>query len=271
MPELPEVETTRIGIAPHLLGETVKQVIIRNHDLRWPISRQLPRQMKGQEIRAVKRRGKYIVVFTTGHSLILHLGMTGHLRILTEARAAEKHDHVDVVFNSGTILRFTDYRRFGCLLMTRNDPYQHALLASLGPEPLEPEFDADYLYHRSRGRKQAIKTFIMDSKIVVGVGNIYANEALFMAGINPKRMAQRITHGRYEKLVAAIKEVLTMALKQGGTTLRDFTDSEGQPGYFRHELQAYDRGGEPCVNCHQPIKHIRQGQRSTYYCTRCQR
>ena len=270
MPELPEVETTRIGIVPHVLGEKIKGVIIRDRRLRWPIPKQLRKTLIGLCIHKLSRRGKYLLFHTEKGCMILHLGMSGSLRILTQDIPAEKHDHVDFVFESGSLLRFRDPRRFGCILWTTKDPEQHPLLSNLGPEPLSEELNTDYLFQKSRKRTQSVKTFIMDSHIVVGVGNIYANEALFAAGIHPKRKAGRITRERYEKLSATIKNVLKLALAKGGTTLRDFVNGQGEPGYFRHELQVYDRTGEPCIKCKLPIKVLRLGQRSTFYCSHCQ-
>ncbi len=270
MPELPEVETTRIGIAPYVLGETVKDVIIRDGRLRWPVPKQLRKTLAGASIRKLSRRGKYLLFHTETGCMILHLGMSGSLRILTGDIPAEKHDHVDFVFESGFSLRFRDPRRFGCILWTEDDPLQHNLLSHLGPEPLNDELDGEYLFRKARKRTQSIKTFIMDSHTVVGVGNIYANETLFAAGIHPQRKAGRITRERYGKLAVSIKDVLKKALAKGGTTLRDFVNVQGEPGYFRHELQVYDRGGEPCVICKSPIKVQRLGQRSTFYCPVCQ-
>jgi formamidopyrimidine-DNA glycosylase len=270
MPELPEVETTRIGIAPYVLGETVGDVIIRDGRLRWPVPGQFRKTFTGATIRKLSRRGKYLLFHTDRGCMILHLGMSGSLRILTFDTPAEKHDHVDVVFASGSRLRFRDPRRFGCILWTTEDPALHPLLSGLGPEPLDNELNGDYLFRKSRNRVQSVKTFIMDSRIVVGVGNIYANESLFASGIHPKRKAGRITKERYEKLSASIKKVLKQALGKGGTTLRDFVNGQGEPGYFRHELQVYDRANEPCVKCRSPVKVSRLGQRSTFYCSHCQ-
>lgn len=270
MPELPEVETTRIGIAPHVLGETISDVIIRERRLRWPVPGNLKQKLKGHSIRKLTRRGKYLIIHFDNGCMLLHLGMSGSLRILTTDTPAEKHDHADFVFKSGLRLRFRDPRRFGCILWTQDDPLRHELLASLGPEPLSDDLNGDYLFRKSRKRSQSIKTFLMDSRIMVGVGNIYANEALFAAGIHPNRKAGRITRERYGKLATAIKAVLKKALAKGGTTLRDFVNGNGEPGYFRMELQVYDRGGEPCKKCKTPIKVRRQGQRSTFYCPQCQ-
>ena len=271
MPELPEVETTRTGIAPHVVGETIEKVIIRDTRLRWPVPGQLKRIIAGRTVRRLSRRAKYLIFAFDNGCMLVHLGMSGNLRILTSPLKAEKHDHVDFVFTSGKILRFRDPRRFGCILWTEGDPLQHPLLVNLGPEPLGKDFNGEYLFHKSRGRSQSVKTFIMDSRIVVGVGNIYANEALFAAGIHPGRKAGNITRPRYQKLAGAIKEVLKKALAKGGTTLRDFVNGAGEPGYFRHELQVYDRAGEACIKCHAPIRVRRLGQRSTFYCPHCQK
>ena len=271
MPELPEVETTRKGIAPYVVGEVVKEIIIRERQLRWPIPLSLKRSLKNKLIRRLERRAKYLLFYTDNGCMLLHLGMSGSLRVLQEKQAPEKHDHVDIVFESGCSLRFRDPRKFGSILWTTDDPMVHKLIRHLGPEPLSEKFESTYLYVRSRKRTQAIKTFIMDSRIVVGVGNIYANEALFMAGINPAKKAGKISKAHFEKLVVAIKQVLNSAIEKGGTTLRDFINGEGNPGYFRNELQVYDRKGEACNNCKAPIKMIRLGQRSTFYCRSCQR
>jgi len=271
VPELPEVETTRTGIAPYVVGEVVKDIIIRERQLRWPIPANLKRSLKNQLIRKLKRRAKYLLFYTDNGCMILHLGMSGSLRMIENKQAHEKHDHVDIIFESGHLLRFRDPRKFGSILWTRDDPMDHRLITHLGPEPLEKEFNTDYLYARSRKRTQAIKTFIMNSHIVVGIGNIYANEALFMSGIRPRQKAGKISKARYEKLVANIKQVLTNAIEKGGTTLRDFVNGNGKPGYFRQKLLVYDRAGASCVNCKQAIKMIRQSQRSTYFCSNCQK
>lgn len=270
MPELPEVETTRRGIAPHIEGKTVRDVIVRHHQLRWPVPRGLKATLVVHKVKSVSRRAKYLLIEFDHGTLIVHLGMSGSLRIIDGALPADKHDHVDIVFESGRALRLTDPRRFGAVLWTRDDPQQHDLIAHLGPEPLSDTFSGDYLYQRSRGRKGTIKQFIMDGKIVVGVGNIYANESLFLAGINPKRLAGRISRERYDTLAEAIKQVLAAAIKQGGTTLRDFVGGDGRPGYFAQQLNVYGREGEPCRVCGTPIKHLVLGQRSTYYCPNCQ-
>lgn len=270
MPELPEVETTRLGIAPHISGKKVQQLIVRERQLRWPVPRGLAQKLQQQELFSVQRRAKYLLFYFEPGCVIWHLGMSGSMRILKQPDAPEKHDHVDLIMNDNTCLRFRDPRRFGSIHYTSKPISEHKLLRHLGPEPLSTDLTADYLYALSRGRKQAVKTFIMDSKVVVGVGNIYASEALFESGIHPKRPAGMISLQRYQQLTMAIQSVLDKALKKGGTTLRDFVGSSGEPGYFRHELNVYDREGEKCKACKNQIKLIRLGQRSTYYCSNCQ-
>jgi formamidopyrimidine-DNA glycosylase len=271
MPELPEVETTRRGITPYITGKQVTRIIVRNPNLRWKVSARLNREMPGQTINEVSRRGKYLLLTTGMGSAILHLGMSGSLRIIDAGAPPNKHDHIDIVLDDGHALRFTDPRRFGSLHWTRRTPLQHKLLCNLGVEPLSGEFNADYLHTLSRGRKVAIKQFIMNSHIVTGIGNIYACEALFMAGIYPKRAAGRISKNKHKLLVEVSKEVLTDAIAAGGTTLRDFVNGHGEPGYFRQELHVYGLAGEPCISCREPIREIRQGQRSTFYCPVCQK
>jgi formamidopyrimidine-DNA glycosylase len=271
VPELPEVETTRRGIAPHIVGHQVIRVTIRQPRLRWPIPRRLQTELPGQRIEDVNRRGKYLLLHTGHGSVIIHLGMSGSLHVVDNNTAPQKHDHIDIAFDHGVVLRLRDPRRFGAVLWTTRPALQHKLLQSLGPEPLSEEFNADYLYQRSRKRRNAIKTFIMDSKVVVGVGNIYANEALFLAGIRPTVAAGRISRPRYQALVAAIKQVLTAAIHSGGTTLRDFTNSQGKPGYFQQQLLIYGKEGEGCPQCGADIRLIRQAQRASYYCPHCQR
>ncbi len=271
MPELPEVETTCRGIAPHIKGKKVSDVIVRHHQLRWPIPRGLKKGLLGHKINSVSRRAKYLLLGFDHGTLILHLGMSGSLRIIPANSPAEKHDHLDIAFDHGKTLRLTDPRRFGAVLWTKEPPEEHALLAHLGPEPLSEAFTSDYLYQQSRKRKSSIKQFIMDGKIVVGVGNIYASESLFLAGISPKRIANKVSKARYEKLTAAIKQVLAAAIEQGGTTLRDFVGGDGKPGYFAQQLNVYGREGEPCRACGKEIKQIVQGQRSTFYCPHCQK
>lgn len=271
MPELPEVETTRRGIAPHLEGHRITGVIIRQRQLRWPIPPAIRKALPGQRITHVTRRGKYLLLHTAAGTAILHLGMSGALRVLPATTPVEKHDHVDLLMDNGQCLRFTDPRRFGSLLWSSTDPLQHTLLKTLGPEPLEKIFSGEHLFARSRGKKIAVKQFIMDSKIVVGVGNIYASEALFRARIRPGRAAGRVSRAEYLALGRAIKQVLQAAIKKGGTTLRDYTDVNGAPGYFSIHLNVYGREGESCRVCDTPIKACVQGQRATYYCANCQK
>lgn len=270
MPELPEVETTRRGIAPHSENKTVAELIVRDPRLRWPVPGDLPALLAGRVLRGADRRAKYLLLRFDHGTVIVHLGMSGSLRVITDASPAQKHDHIDLVFSDGVRLRFNDPRRFGCWLWAEQ-PDKHPLLASLGPEPLSEAFNGPYLFRKSRKRKTPIKSLLMDNRIVVGVGNIYANEALFKTGIHPNRPAGRISAARYHQLAEAIKETLSAAILMGGTTLRDFVNSEGKPGYFAQSLLAYGRGGQPCVECQHPLKEIRMNQRSTVYCTRCQR
>ncbi len=270
MPELPEVETTRRGIAPHILNQRISQVIVRDHRLRWPIPADLAAQLEQQQVTEIQRRGKYLLLTLPTGTLILHLGMSGNLRVLPAGSAVLKHDHLDIVFANRHCLRLHDPRRFGAVLFTVDPVEQHPLIKDLGVEPLERALTGDYLFARSRGRKMPIKSFIMDGKIVVGVGNIYASESLFLAGIHPKRHAGRITQERYATLVTVIKKVLRAAIQQGGTTLRDFINSDGKPGYFSQHLRVYGRDGEPCHHCQQTIRHCIIGQRTTYYCPHCQ-
>jgi formamidopyrimidine-DNA glycosylase len=271
VPELPEVETTRRGIAPHILGHCVTRVVMRQPRLRWPIPRRLVKDLPGQRIEHIERRGKYLLLHCSRGTVIIHLGMSGSLRVVDKDTPPQAHDHFDIEFDHGQVLRLRDPRRFGAVLWTTRPAQQHRLLRDLGPEPLSDAFSADYLYSRSRNRRSAIKTFIMDSKVVVGVGNIYANEALFLAGIRPTLAAGRISRPRYQRLVDAIKQVLRAAIRSGGTTLRDFTDSQGKPGYFQQQLLIYGKEGESCPQCGADIRLIRQAQRASYYCPHCQR
>ncbi|TNG00998.1 MAG: bifunctional DNA-formamidopyrimidine glycosylase/DNA-(apurinic or apyrimidinic site) lyase [Gammaproteobacteria bacterium] len=270
MPELPEVETTRLGIIDHIKGQTVKQVIVRDRRLRWPISDLIGRSLPGQVILDIRRRGKYLLIDTAAGTLIVHLGMSGNLHIVADNEPAKAHDHVDLLFSQGQCLRYNDPRRFGSMHWTEQPAEKHPLLSSLGPEPLSDAFQADYLYQQSRQRKTTVKNFIMDSHVVVGVGNIYASESLFLAGIHPLRPAGRISRHRYSVLVDAIRQVLLHALASGGSTLRDFIQPDGKPGYFQHHFHVYDKTGEPCEKCGKPIKRKKVGQRSTYYCGHCQ-
>lgn len=271
MPELPEIETTRRGIAPHIVGHRVQNVVVREARLRWPVGKDLPTRLVGQAVSTVGRRGKYLLIGMETGTLLVHLGMSGSLRICPAESPARRHDHIDVVFDQGKCLRLHDPRRFGCLLWTTDPPEHHPLLAGLGPEPLGSGFGGGYLYRLAAGRRSPVKPFLMDSRVVVGVGNIYANEALFRAGIHPRRAAGRIGLVRYQRLAACITEVLLEAIRQGGTTLRDFVNESGSPGYFQQTLRVYGRAGEPCMECGKPIRLIRVGQRSTYYCGGCQR
>ena len=271
MPELPEVETTRRGIAPVLQGRRIAALVVREPRLRWPVPRTLAEEIAGQSVSAVRRRAKYLLIDLEHGSLILHLGMSGSVRVLPSGTPLVDHDHIDILLDSGLALRFNDPRRFGSLLWTRSDPLTHPLLVRLAPEPLEPAFDADYLYAVSRGRRVAIKQFLMNSHVVVGVGNIYASEALFRARVHPRRAARRLKRAEIARLVRGIKSVLTTAIRVGGTTLRDYVGADGNPGYFRQRLYVYERAGKPCRVCRTPIRQITQGQRSTYYCPRCQR
>ncbi len=271
MPELPEVETTRRGLEPHLQGAVVCDCVVREHRLRWPIAADLAQHLCGQRLKGIRRRAKYLLFeFETG-CLMIHLGMSGSLRVINSVAPPGKHDHVDLGFDNGNTLRFRDPRRFGSIHWLDSDAEEHALLANLGPEPLSDQFTGEFLYARSRGRKVAVKPFIMNHHVVVGVGNIYATEALFRAGISPRRLASNISLNRYLLLVDAIKAVLQDAIAQGGTTLRDFVGGDGEAGYFSISLQAYGRVGLPCVRCSAALKGVRLGQRATAYCPRCQR
>jgi formamidopyrimidine-DNA glycosylase len=270
MPELPEVETTRRGIAPHVVGRRVAELVVRERRLRWPVPQGLEARLRRQVLQRLERRAKYLLFGFDAGTLIVHLGMSGSLRMVEPGTPPGKHDHVDLVFDGGQVLRLTDPRRFGAVLWTGGAPQEHPLLAGLGPEPLSEQFNGDYLYRLSRGRRTPVKNFLMDGRIVVGVGNIYANEALFGAGIHPKRAAGRIGRERYGQLAEAVKSVLQAAIEQGGTTLRDFIGGDGRPGYFAQKLQVYGRAGEACPRCSAPILAVRVGQRSTFYCRRCQ-
>jgi formamidopyrimidine-DNA glycosylase len=271
MPELPEVETTRRGISAHLTGARVTGVTVREPRLRWRVPRSLARDLSGQRITNVRRRAKYLLLDTAAGSAILHLGMSGSLRIVPAAAPLREHDHVDICFESGQVLRFNDPRRFGALLWTRTDPLRHRLLVDLGPEPLEFNFDGAYLHEAARGRRAPVKSFLMDASVVVGVGNIYANEALHLARIHPAREAGRVSRVRYDTLANTVKQVLERAIERGGTTLRDFLRTDGEPGYFQLDLLAYEREGEACRSCGARIRRVVIGQRSSYYCPRCQR
>ncbi|ELY6299830.1 bifunctional DNA-formamidopyrimidine glycosylase/DNA-(apurinic or apyrimidinic site) lyase [Cronobacter sakazakii] len=269
MPELPEVETSRRGIEPYLVGETILHAVVRNGRLRWPVSDEI-HALSDKPILSVQRRAKYLLLELPDGWIIIHLGMSGSLRILPEERPAEKHDHVDLVMSNGKVLRYTDPRRFGAWLWTR-ELEGHNVLAHLGPEPLSDAFNGAYLREKCAKKKVAIKPWLMDNKLVVGVGNIYASESLFAAGIHPDRLASSLSEKECELLAQAIKAVLLRSIEQGGTTLRDFLQSDGKPGYFAQELQVYGREGEPCRVCGTPILTGKHAQRRTYWCRRCQK
>jgi formamidopyrimidine-DNA glycosylase len=269
MPELPEVEVSKLGIAPHITGQSITDIIIRNPNLRWPVPDSV-KSAVGHKVTSVTRRAKYLFINTTAGSIILHLGMSGKLRVIDQALPLVKHDHIDIIFDNGLALRLNDARRFGACLWQTLDT-QHELLAKLGPEPLTDDFNDKHLFKMSRGKQVAVKNFIMDNHVVVGVGNIYANESLFKAGISPLRPAGKVSAKRYQTLTQHIKETLADAIKQGGTTLKDFVQSDGNPGYFKQELLVYGRAGENCVNCNNTLLEKKVGQRSTVYCKQCQR
>ena len=270
MPELPEVETTRLGLEPRLKGKTLKGVTVRDPRLRWPVPENIRAQLAGRKLLSIQRRGKYLLFDFSGVFQIVHLGMSGSLRFVGKDEPAGVHDHVDWLFGGGVVLRLRDPRRFGAVLLCE-DPASHPLLAHLGPEPLTGEFDGDYLHKASRGRKTSIKSLIMDNRIVVGVGNIYASESLFAAGIRPGRAAGRLSGPDCDRLAAAIKHTLQSALKAGGSSLRDYVASDGELGYFQLHTKVYDRAGLPCKVCGATIKKLPGGQRATYYCPVCQK
>lgn len=271
MPELPEVETTRRGLAPQLSGRRITRLRVRQRRLRRPIPASLARHLDGARITGLRRRGKYLLLDTERGTAIIHLGMSGSLRLVPAAAPARQHEHYDLVLDDGRAVRYRDPRRFGLLLWGGARPEAHALLAGIGPEPLAEGFDGDWLYAASRGRTAPVKAFLMDAGVVAGVGNIYANEALYRAGIHPRRAAGRIARVRYRRLAAALKAVLAEAIAAGGTTLRDFVSGAGAPGYFRIRLAVYDRAGAPCRRCGTALRRVVVGQRASYYCPRCQR
>jgi len=270
MPELPEVEITRLALCEHILDRTITAVTVRNKQLRWPVPPLLGRKLPGERITAIDRRGKYLLFTSSAGCFIVHLGMSGSLCIVDAGRQAGKHDHVDIDFDD-MVMRYNDPRRFGSFHWAGSQPLAHRLLQDLGPEPLSAGFDGDYLYQQSRKRKVAVKAFIMDHHTVVGVGNIYANEALFQAGIHPRRAAGRISVERYRLLAGAIKAVLRKAIAAGGTTLKDFVSGAHKPGYFQLQLAVYAREGLPCPRCRAPLRHTVLGQRASFYCINCQR
>jgi formamidopyrimidine-DNA glycosylase len=271
VPELPEVETTRRGLAPYARTRRIVALAVYEPRLRWPVARELPRQVAGRRIERVGRRAKYLLLELESGTLLLHLGMSGNLRAVPAATPRLKHDHFDLLLDSGLALRFNDPRRFGSLLYTAADPAEHALLKHLAPEPFAKGFDASYLWRITRGRRVALKQLLMNSRLVVGVGNIYASEALFRARLRPQRRAASLTRAECARLVRAVRTVLTLAIRAGGTTLRDYLGADGAPGYFRQRLYVYERKGKPCRRCGTPLRALTQGQRSTYYCPHCQK
>jgi formamidopyrimidine-DNA glycosylase len=271
MPELPEVETTRRGVSPCVVGRRVREVRIYDRRLRWPVPADLPDALRGRTIDRIDRRSKYLLFRLGRDTLLVHLGMTGSLRVFNHPPPRRPHDHVDMLFDDGTTLRYHDPRRFGAMLWVAGAAEAHPLLRDLGPEPFDPAFDGDYLWSATRGRSAAIKQVLMDNHVVVGVGNIYANESLFRAGIRPGTAARRVARARAHRLADEVRNVLTDAIAKGGSTLRDYVDSRGEPGYFQLDYFVYGRGGQPCRVCATPVRPTRHGQRSTFYCPRCQR
>lgn len=271
MPELPEVETTRRGLEPHVVGRRIRDVVVRNGALRWPVTRGLTRRLRGEAVLGIRRRGKYLLFDTGKGHLLVHLGMSGRLTMVAEGTPARKHDHVDVRFEGAKSMRLTDPRRFGAVLWLPEPAEKHALLKGLGLEPFDAAFTGEALHRLARGRKVAVKNFLMNSRIVTGVGNIYASEALFRARVNPLTAAGKISLARWTRIAEAIRTTLARAVEKGGTTLRDFASADGAPGYFLAECAVYGREGKPCPRCRTPIRAIRQGQRSTFYCPSCQR
>lgn len=271
MPELPEVETTLRGIEPFVVGQSLTKVVVRNPSLRWPVQVDELAALVGERVTSLERRAKYLLLHTDSACILLHLGMSGSLRVVDSDSDHGKHDHIDLEFSDQKVVRFNDPRRFGCCLVIRDSVDQHRLLSRLGPEPLSDNFHAEWLFQASRGKNQTIKTLIMDNTVVVGVGNIYASESLFKAGIRPTMSAKRISRARCEKLVNEIVAVLSKAIRAGGTTLNDFTQSDGKPGYFAQELQVYGRVGQPCYRCGDEIQSKVIVQRNTFYCRNCQK
>lgn len=270
MPELPEVQTICQGMMPHVLYQRIASVVIRQTRLRWPVPDDLGETLQGKTVTSIYRRGKYILLDTGQGTLLIHLGMSGRITILPRHKDSEAHDHLDIIFEAGQLLRFTDPRRFGCLLWVEGDPLEHPLLNKLGPEPLTEAFDGEYLYEKGCRRYTPIKSFIMNSEIVAGIGNIYANEALFHARIDPQASCGTLSLGQYQQLVSAIKKVLVEAIECGGTTLKDFFSSDGTPGYFSQKLHVYGRANQPCLICKSLLKQFQLNQRATVYCPQCQ-
>lgn len=271
MPELPEVETTRRGVEPHVVGRRILALAVHEPRLRWRVPDNVPDLVQGQRILHTGRRGKYLLLGLESGTLLLHLGMSGSLRVLPAETPRVLHDHFDLLLDSGLTLRFNDPRRFGSLHYTTESPHEHPLLKRLAPEPLDEAFNAEYLWRITRKRRVAIKQLLMNSTLVVGVGNIYASEALFRARIRPRRQARTLTRAEVVRLARAVRTVLKLAIRVGGTTLRDYVGADGNPGYFKQKLYVYERAGEPCRVCATPVKQIAQGQRSTYYCPQCQK
>lgn len=267
MPELPEVEVSCMGITPHLVGQTIRRLTFRTPKLRWDIPMEL-KQLEGHVIRDIRRRAKYLIIETDAGCAIVHLGMSGSLRVLDAELSPAKHDHVDLVLTNGKVLRYNDPRRFGAWLFSQDG--EHAVLGHMGPEPLTDDFNADYMLQKAVNKRVAVKQFIMDNKVVVGVGNIYASESLFSAKVHPTRAAGSLTLVEWENLVADIKKVLAMSIQQGGTTLKDFAQADGKPGYFAQELQVYGKAGKPCPSCGEEIEALKIGQRNTFFCSCCQ-
>ncbi|KXI29803.1 bifunctional DNA-formamidopyrimidine glycosylase/DNA-(apurinic or apyrimidinic site) lyase [Paraglaciecola hydrolytica] len=270
MPELPEVEVSRLGITPHLEHQRIEKIIVRHRQLRWLIPQDI-HLAEGLIIQSIRRRAKYLLLDTELGSIIIHLGMSGRLHIVSADTVVKKHDHVDIVMANGLCLRFNDARRFGACLWQATGLPDLSIFKTLGPEPLTSDFDGTRLYNLSRGKSVAVKNFIMDNKIVVGVGNIYANESLFIAKIDPRKAAEKVTKKAYLQLAIIIKQVLAHAIQQGGTTLKDFAQADGKPGYFAQELKVYGRLNQPCINCSKPIQSVTIGQRNTFFCENCQK
>lgn len=273
MPELPEVETTLNGLRPWLLGSRIIRLVVRERRLRWPIEARLANKIRGRTVTGMRRRGKYMVIKLGRGGLLIHLGMSGSFRVLSRdaAKIYDRHDHYDLVTDRGHIIRYRDPRRFGCLLWSADDPMAHERIRALGVEPLESSFNGKHLRAAARGHTLAVKNLLMNGRIVTGVGNIYASEALFDAGIHPLRGCHRISEARYQRLVESVQTILSAAIRRGGSSIRDFSGADGQPGYFEQELMVYGREGEPCRRCGARIRNITIGQRSTFYCAGCQR
>ena len=271
MPELPEVETTRRGLLPRVVGRRIRGAVVRNGNLRWPVPADLPRRLRGEQVVDIRRRGKYLLFDCSHGHLLVHLGMSGRLSLVPDDAPVRIHDHVDVQLEGHESLRLTDPRRFGAMLWLKGPAERHVLLRGLGIEPFDPEFDGEMLQRLARGRRVSVKHFLMNARIVTGVGNIYASEALFQAGIHPMRSVARISRERWDRLAVAVRETLTRALDAGGTTLRDYAGADGTPGDFQNATAVYGREGLPCRRCGTPIRAQRQGQRSTFHCPACQR